>query len=503
MEKFFFIENQWTLSITLPVEGGNLNYVFMKIFKPFFLGLSIVCGINFYAEGQTVKLTSSEGYLTTEDSLQLFYKIMGEGNDTIVVVHGGPYNSGYLSADLTPLAAHHTMIYYDQRGAGFSTFVKDTAKLSMRKNVMDIETIRKYFKIQKLNILAHSTGGIISGYYAVNYPDRINSMIFVNPMSATAKWRINFDNKLDSISILIKKQNAKKFYGTPSDSLKACWDYYALVARGYYTSPIKMRRMWGDVCDCKQANMLNPKKWYIYQSIGDWDITTQLAKVKAPVLIIAGDEDEIPYASFEQWNNNLINSTLFKISDSAHFPHVDQPNDFFNVVESFVKNKKANTFMLMSTGAGVILEGDDKGSAYQKARAAIIRIENELVQLINRGEWESVASLYAKDAIIFAPGAPPVVGRLAITSFWRTAASRGMNSIELQLMDIEISGELLIAKGKYQMNNRQNEIIDIGKFIAMYRKEKNAWVLQTDMFNSSLETRSLIEIPDYLVLKKE
>ncbi|MBK6785060.1 MAG: alpha/beta hydrolase [Saprospiraceae bacterium] len=86
--------------------------------------------------------------------------------------------------------------------------------------------------------------------------------------------------------------------------------------------------MWGDVCDCKQANMLNPKKWYIYQSIGDWDITTQLAKVKAPVLIIAGDEDEIPYASFEQWNNNLINSTLFKISDSAHFPHVDQPNDF-------------------------------------------------------------------------------------------------------------------------------------------------------------------------------
>ncbi|MBK6365155.1 MAG: hypothetical protein IPF52_17415 [Saprospiraceae bacterium] len=70
-------------------------------------------------------------------------------------------------------------------------------------------------------------------------------------------------------------------------------------------------------------------------------------------------------------------------------------------------------------------------------------------------------------------------------------------------MDIEISGELLIAKGKYQMNNRQNEIIDIGKFIAMYRKEKNAWVLQTDMFNSSLETRSPIEIPDYLVLKKE
>mgnify|MGYP003637801233 FL=1 len=78
-----------------------------------------------------------------------------------------------------------------------------------------------------------------------------------------------------------------------------------------------------------------------------------------------------------------------------------------------------------------------------------------------------------------------------------------MSSIELQLMDLEISSELLIGNGKYQMNNQQKEIIDIGKFIAIYRKEKNRWVLQTDMFNSSLETRSPIEVPDYLILRKE
>ena len=37
------------------------------------------------------------------------------------------------------------------------------------------------------------------------------------------------------------------------------------------------------------------------------------------------------------------------------------------------------------------------------------------------------------------------------------------------------------------MNNKQDEIIDIGKFLAIYKKENNKWGLQTDMFNTSME----------------
>lgn len=72
---------------------------------------------------QNVKLETSVGYVPTSDALSLYYTIVGSGNDTILVVHGGPYNSGYLLSDLTPLAAHHTLLFYDQRSAGYSTYV--------------------------------------------------------------------------------------------------------------------------------------------------------------------------------------------------------------------------------------------------------------------------------------------------------------------------------------------------------------------------------------------
>lgn len=435
--------------------------------------------------------------MTTEDSVQLYYKVMGEGQDTIVVIHGGPYNSSYLSSDLRPLAAHHTMIYYDQRASGYSTVIRDTALLSIWDNVQDIESIRKYFRLQKLNLMAHSAGGAISAYYAVTYPDNIKSMIMVNSIPAGGGWSVDFDSKIDSTSLAIKNRNAQAFYNSPTDSLKACWDLYALVARGYYPTPVKVRRMWGDVCNCNQANMLNPNKWYIYQTMS-LDLISQLGKVKAPVLIIAGIEDAIPVGSFEQWQESLPNSFLFKIPQAAHFPHVDQPNAFFSAVESFLQNKIPDESLLQASGAGIILAGDEKGTAYQQARAEVIRVEDELVRLLNKAEWDSVAAIYAIDASILAPGTPPVVGRDAISSFWYTAALRGMSSIELQLMDLEISGDFLIGRGKYQMNDEQKEIIDIGKFVAIYRKEKGEWLLQTDMFNTSMETRSPIEVPDYL-----
>lgn len=122
---------------------------------------------------------------------------------------------------------------------------------------------------------------------------------------------------------------------------------------------------------------------------------------------------------------------------------------------------------------------------------------------MNKGNWKSVATLYAEDATNLPPGAPPVFGCQAIVSFWHIAAIRGMHTMELQLIDLEISGDLLNGRGKYIMSDQQDEIIDIGKFIAIYRKEENQWVLQTDIFNSSMETRSPIEVPDYLMLQKE
>ena len=242
--------------------------------------------------------------------------------------------------------------------------------------------------------------------------------------------------------------------------------------------------------------------FYPLQSMGKWDLTAPLSKVKARTLVIGGDKDETPVAAFEEWKNSLPNSRLWIIKGTGHLPYVDNPTAFFTAVEQFLQNKWPVESVEQVKSAGVVFPKDEKGSAYLKARTSVILLENEIVRLLNKADWDSVAALYVTDATILGPGSPPVAGRKAIASFWHTVSIRGMHSIELQFIDLEQSGDKLFAKGKYVMYNKPGEIIDIGKFIAIYRKEKNSWRLQTDIFNTSMETRSPIEVPDYLIFPR-
>jgi ketosteroid isomerase-like protein len=299
------------------------------------------------------------------------------------------------------------------------------------------------------------------------------------------------------------KQNKKIYADNPVDSTKACWDYYALWIRGYAASYEEGRNIWGNICNCNQANLTSPFSYYSMKSVGNWDLTSQLANVKAQVLLLVGDNDAIPFASFEHWNKSLPNSTLLNFQAGAHLPNTDNPAAFFSAVELFLQGKTPTESVMDAQGAGVVLPNDLKGSPYLRARATVIGIENELVRLANHAEWEGMSKLYTNDGMIYPPGAPPIMGRNAIATFWRTVSNRGMHSLNLQLVDLEISDDLLIARGKYGMRDRENEILDIGKFIAIYRKENTEWRLQTDMFNSNLETRSPLEVPDYLTLKKK
>lgn len=468
--------------------------------KSFLIALSLILIVSFSVKAQTVKLKYSEGYIKTKDSVQLFYRLVGEGKDTIVIFHGGGFGSSYLVPDLTPLAAHHTLLFFDQPGTGFSTVIRDTARLNINRFVEDVETLRNHFRINKMKVIAHSNGGIMYGYYATIHPENIESSILINPIAASQKWKNT--NRFDSISALILKQNRTIYRSAPSDLIKACWDYYAVWARGKFPTPLHSRRIWGDVCNCNQQNLLSPSLFYPLQSLGRWDITAQLSTVKARTLIVGGDKDETPIEAWEEWKKSLPNSQLLIINGTGHLPYVDNPSVFFAAAEQFLQNKWPDNSVQDAKSVGIVFPSDEKGPAYLKARATVIKTETEIVRLINKAAWDSAAAIYAPDATILGPGSPPVAGQKAIASFWHTASIRGMHNIELQFIDLEQSGDKIIARGKYVMNNKQNEIIDIGKFIAIYKKEGTKWRLQTDMFNTSMETRSPIEVPDYLSLPK-
>src|SRR5262249_41403337 len=59
--------------------------------------------------------------ITVAPGVQLFVHEEGRGQP-VIVLHGGPgLDSNYLAPDFAPLARHHRLVFYDQRGSGRST----------------------------------------------------------------------------------------------------------------------------------------------------------------------------------------------------------------------------------------------------------------------------------------------------------------------------------------------------------------------------------------------
>src|SRR5258708_32428961 len=57
-----------------------------------------------------------------------------------------------------------------------------------------------------------------------------------------------------------------------------------------------------------------------FGSLGDWNWTKDLARVKAPTLVIHGEEDAIPMATVEEWVTSLPNARILRLPHTAHPP---------------------------------------------------------------------------------------------------------------------------------------------------------------------------------------
>ena len=321
-----------------------------KYISVFFIALSL-CVVADAQGGDSAEgyAKPSEGYIVTPDKVRIFYKIVGQGTETLVAVHGGPGNSlESIRPDFEPMAKNRRVIYYDQRGQGRSELLKDGRKLGYEQHVADLEAVRQYFKLEKMTLIGNSWGGLLASLYAVAHPDRIERMILDSAASPTKGLLNDMDDEISRrMQKLYKPEQLARTsaIGRPDAWLKAkdpiaiCREFYLTVLRVYTYSQTLDGNFKGDVCaggpeSVRQQRTVNAHLW---QSLGDYDLMPKLDVVKAPVLVIHGAADVIPLRSSEFWAFGYPHARLFVIQKSGHISQAEAPDVFFPAIETFLK----------------------------------------------------------------------------------------------------------------------------------------------------------------------
>jgi proline iminopeptidase len=287
---------------------------------------------------------SAANFVDAGDGVRIWFSEAGHGSP-VIVVHGGPgMDHLTLEADLTPLEKHHRVIYYDQRGGGLSSLPADPALLTIEHHVADLEALRKALGLEKVTLLAHSFGPAVAASYAIRYPERVERMIFLGPIPPRkGKFFEEFGARLTKRLTPEQSKRAGELQGqlaTSTDVARLCRDYWAIMTPPRLAKGTAMSVVKGDLCasppEAIRFGMLktNPAT---FGSLGDWDWTSKLAAVKAPTLVIHGDEDAIPMAMVSEWVTALPNARILRLEHTAHFPHAEQPQIVFPAIETFLR----------------------------------------------------------------------------------------------------------------------------------------------------------------------
>ncbi len=89
-----------------------------------------------------------EGYAAVGDGT-LFYRDIGGGRPTMVL-HGGPdFDHRYLLPELDQLSDVLRLIYYDQRGRGWSAPDVEPEAVTMASEIEDLDGLRAHFGLER------------------------------------------------------------------------------------------------------------------------------------------------------------------------------------------------------------------------------------------------------------------------------------------------------------------------------------------------------------------
>ena len=273
------------------------------------------------------------------DGLRLSYTSQGRGQPLVCVPGGPGRDPGYLG-DLGGLdrEAERELVLLEVRGTGASAVPDDPASYRCDRMTEDVESLRAHLGLDQIDLLGHSAGGDLALLYAARYPERIARLILLTPALRTVGLGVTDDELLANM----KRRSAEPWFTDAKAAVQAAiaGDESAETTLRYL--PFFYGR-WDEaarVHAAGEAGQRSPAVAAGYYAEGGSDpeqTRAQLAKVTAPVLVLAGQVDLGPTPERAAEAAALFPAGEVVVQPAAsHFPWLDDPAWFTATLAAFL-----------------------------------------------------------------------------------------------------------------------------------------------------------------------
>ena len=142
-------------------------------------------------------------------------------------------------------------------------------------------------------------------------------------------------------------------------------------------------------------------------------------------------------------------------------------------------------FAAAFVGAALALSSCTAPAAPADPGAIVTERNAAFMAAIAAGDGATAAANYMEDATMMPPGAAAVQGREAIGQFWQAGISAGIARVELAPGEvIGASADTILERSTARIFNAAGDVIDQGKYVVVWRKVGDQWLMAWDIWNS-------------------
>lgn len=272
------------------------------------------------------------------DNVKINYRIVGKGSPLVLISGLGVDHKTWIF-QIPIFKEHFKVIVFDNRGMGKST--GSIGPYSIDLMAEDTKKLIDYLKLEKVNVLGSSMGGMIAQRLAINHPDAINKLVLCSTSA-----------KPDDTILKILKEGLKDL--ADNDEYEDIFNVRprSRIVRRIFSFFLK--HVFSDefihenkklINDLIEEYISNPRYFETFikqvRAVHRHNTLKDISKIRSETLVLTGSDDKLlPDSSSNVLKEKIPNSKLIKIPGANHGVHYENSEEFNKIILDFLTSKK-------------------------------------------------------------------------------------------------------------------------------------------------------------------
>lgn len=278
-------------------------------------------------------LADADSRFIEVNGVNVHYKQHGDGKPVFILLHGFGASLFSWREVTKPLAEIGTVIAYDRPAFGLTERPmkwEGESPYSQESQIQLVIGLMDALGVEKAILVGNSAGGTISMLTVLKFPERVESLILVDPAvyagGGAPAWSRTLlrTPQMNRIGPII----ARQIQSRGPELVEVAWHNPGKITPDVmvgYQKPL-------------QVENWDKALWYLTVSSRESGLVERLDELTLPILVITGDDDRIvPTEQSIRLAGELPNAELVVIQNSGHVPHEEKSAEFMQAVKEFLK----------------------------------------------------------------------------------------------------------------------------------------------------------------------